>query len=116
MGKKTFQYGDITVHVKNRLGDRYPRKIYKHNYGNLSVAVESHQGSYIVTILRPEDGYEVVIETPERNPLDAGRYAMGLVEAAWMNGTENEILGRAAQEIGSDVHEALKEVEVREDL
>jgi hypothetical protein len=89
------------------MGGRFPGGQYRHQYGDLLVTVESRHGVYVATVSRPSDGYEVTIETPERHPSDAARYALGLLA----HGEESENIGlrRAAEEIGQEAKEALAE-------
>ena len=89
---------------------RYPSgRVYKHRYGGLTVSARSREGTYLATVHRESDGYEVTVETPEGNPLDAARYALLILADAWREGSENEALARAAEAVGEDAAEALSE-------
>jgi hypothetical protein len=84
---------------------RYPGRRYTHQYGNLVVTVESKEGYYEASVTRPSDGFEVVIGTPERTPIDAARYALQVLTNPDYPGLE-----RASEELGQDAAAALAEV------
>ena len=91
---------------------RFPGGVHAHEYGTLTVKVESRAGAYVATVLRPSDGYEVSIETPERTIIGAARYALHLLAGAWRSGDGDPAMERAAREIGQDASEALAEIEI----
>lgn len=65
----------------------------------------------MASVLRPSDGYEVTIETPEQVPLAAARYALGILADAWKSlDAHDPALLRAGKELGQDAAEALVEV------
>lgn len=91
---------------------RYPARSYVHRYGDLTVTVKWIKESYVAFIHRPSDGYEVGLETNERNPLHAARYALQYLADLWNNPSqksEHQELNAAAKEIGQEAAEALEE-------
>jgi len=95
---------------------RYPGRPYTHDYGPLKVTAVSKEGTYVVTVRRPSDGYEVTIDTLERNPLEASRYALDVLATAWKMMRARDVhlerfdLRRAAEEIGQDAFEVLEQI------
>jgi len=89
---------------------RYPNRPYTHQYGDLTVTVKSKSGVYVASVLRPSDGYNVEIETPERSPLEAARYALQILSNAYSReGPTDPVLLRARKEIGQEAADALSE-------
>lgn len=95
------------------MGARHPKAKYRNQYGNLVVTVESISGVYYANVVRPEDGYEVTVETPERTPLEAARYALYiLARIARGEPVEDEAWREAGEMLGQDALEAISDIEM----
>lgn len=89
---------------------RFPERSYTHPYGNLTVTVKSDGGVYFASVRRPSDGYEATVETMERSPMDAARYALQALAEVFKSGHANDpVLYRAGMELGHDAAIALME-------